>query len=158
MYDPEMVLTPTGYQKLMEELEYLRTVRRHDVAERLKASREVGEWDSPDQAAAREDQAFVEGRIAVLEKLLAQANVVEVARSAAWPSVGIGSAVLVRDETGEEEKYAIVGAMEADPVMGRISNQSPVAKALLGHQTGETVDVETPMGIRRLKILAISSQ
>jgi len=139
----------------MSELDYLRTVRRHEVSERLRAAREVGVWDSPEYLAAREEQAFVEGRIATLEKLLAQAEVVEVTPSAAWPSVEVGSTVVLRDESGEEERYSVVGAMEAEPGKGRISNQSPVGRALLGRHPGETVDVETPMGTRRLTIVEI---
>jgi len=156
MSDPERVLTPSGYERLMAELDYLRTVRRHEVAERLKAAREVGAWDSPEHLSAREEQAFVEGRIATLERLLAQAEVVEVPAVTAWPSVEVGSTVLLRDETGEEEQYTIVGAMEAEPGAGRISNQSPVGRALLGRRPGETVEVETPMGKRKLTIVAIS--
>jgi transcription elongation factor GreA len=156
MGDPERVLTAAGYARLMSELDYLRTVRRHEVAERLRSAREVGVWDSPEYLAAREEQAFVEGRIATLEKLLAQAEVVEVAPSAAWPSVEVGSTVILRDESGEEERYSVVGAMEAEPGQGRISNQSPVGKALMGHHPGETIDVETPMGTRRLTIVEIT--
>ncbi len=155
MGDVERVLTPAGYARLMAELDYLRTVRRHELAERLRSAREVGVWDSPEYLSAREEQAFVEGRIATLEKLLAQAEVVEVVPSTAWPSVEVGSTVTLRDETGEEEQYAIVGAMEAEPGEGRISNQSPVGRALMGHRSGETVDVETPMGPRRLTIVQI---
>ena len=155
MEDPERVLTPTGYERLMAELDYLRTVRRHEVAERLKAAREIGAWDSPEQLAAREEQAFVEGRIATLERLLAEAEVVEVPAVTAWPSVEVGSTVILRDETGEEERYEVVGAMEAQPGKGRISNQSPVGRALMGHHPGDTVDVETPMGTRRLTIVEI---
>ncbi|MCL4371511.1 MAG: transcription elongation factor GreA [Chloroflexi bacterium] len=156
MGDPEKVLTATGYARLMAELDYLRTVRRHEVSERLRSAREVGVWDSPEYLSAREEQAFVEGRIATLEKLLAQAEVVEVATSAAWPSVEVGATVTLRDESGEEEQYAIVGVMEAEPGKGRISNQSPVGRALMGHRPGETVDVETPMGTRRLTIVEIT--
>ncbi len=156
MGDPERVLTATGYARLMAELDYLRTVRRHEVSERLRSAREVGVWDSPEYLAAREEQAFVEGRIATLEKLLAQAEVVEVAAATAWPSVEVGSTVTLRDESGEEERYAVVGAMEAEPGEGRISNQSPVGRALIGHRPGETVDVETPMGTRRLTIVEIT--
>lgn len=156
MDEPERILTPTGYQRLMAELDYLRTVRRHEVAERLMAAREVGVWDSPEYLAAREEQAFVEGRIATLERLLAEAEVVEVPTSPAWPSVEVGSTVTVRDETGNEERYSIVGSMEAQPAEGRISNQSPVGRALLGHRVGDRVEVETPMGTRHLTIVEIN--
>ncbi len=156
MGEPERILTPTGYARLMAELDHLRTVRRHEVSERLRGAREVGVWDSPEYLAAREEQAFVEGRIATLEKLLAQAEVVEVSPTTAWPSVEIGSTVVLRDEEGEEERYSVVGAMEADPAQGRISNQSPVGRALLGHRPGDTVEVVTPGGPRRLTVVEIS--
>ncbi len=155
MNDPQRILTAAGYERLMAELDHLRTVRRHEVAERLKAAREVGTWDSPEYLTAREEQAFVEGRIASLERLLSEAEVVEVPRATAWPSVGIGSTVVVRDETGEEDRYSIVGAVEAEPAGGFISNQSPVGRALLGRRPGDTVEVETPMGTRRLTIVEI---
>ncbi len=155
MGDPERILTATGYARLMAELDHLRTVRRHEVSVRLMAAREVGVWDSPEYQSAREEQAFVEGRIATLERLLARAEVVEVAQTTAWPSVEIGSTVLLRDEDGETEQYDIVGTMEAEPAKGRISNQSPVGRAVLGHRPGETVEVDTPMGTRRLTIVEI---
>lgn len=156
MGDPERILTPTGYARLMAELDHLRTVRRHEVSDRLRGAREVGVWDSPEFLAAREEQAFVEGRIATLERLLAEAEVVEISTTAEWPSVEIGSTVVLRDDEGEEERYAVVGAMEADPAQGRISNQSPVGRALLGHRPGDTVEVETPGGPRRLTVVEIS--
>ncbi len=156
MDDPERLLTHAGYERLMAELDYLRTVRRQEIADRLKAAREAADaWDSPEFALAREEQAFVEGRIAALERLLAEAEVVEVAPQTAWPTVDVGSTVVVRDETGEEERYSIVGAMEAEPARGRISNQSPVGQSLLGHHPGDTVEVETPMGKRRLTIVEV---
>lgn len=156
MSDPERVLTAAGYHRLMAELEHLRTARRHEIAERLKSAREIGTWDSPEYLSAREEQAFVEGRISTLERILADAEVVEVTRTAAWPSVAVGTTVVVRDESGDEESYSIVGVAEADPSEGRISNQSPVGRALLGHRPGETVDVDTPMGTRRLTVVEVS--
>ncbi len=157
MEDPERVLTTAGYERLMAELDFLRTVRRHEVAQRLKAAREASSgYENPDEyISAREEQAFVEGRIATLENLLAQAEVVEVTPSTAWSAVEIGSTVTVRDDAGEEEQYTLVGPIEAEPAGGRISNQSPVGKALIGHQPGETVEVETPMGTRHLTIVEI---
>lgn len=155
MGEAERILTPSGYARLMAELDYLRTVRRQEVSERLKSAREVGVWDSPEYQAAREEQSFVEGRIATLERLLAKAEVVEITPTTAWPTVEIGSTVVLRDEEGEIEQYDIVGAMESQPSEGRISNQSPVGRAVLGHRPGETVEVETPMGTRRLTIVEI---
>ena len=114
MVDPERMLSAAGYQRLMEELDYLRTIRRQEVAERLKATREVGTWNDPDHQAAQEEQAFVEGRIARLEKLLAQAEVVEVPRNVASATVAMGSSVVLKDEEGETERYLIQGPMEME--------------------------------------------
>ena len=152
---PEQILTAAGYQRLREELDYLRTVRRSEIAERLRAAREEGEADSSDYMLAREEQGFVEGRIATLEKLMSEAEVVEAPASTGRPGVGIGSTVIVRNDDGEEERYEVVGPMEADPAQERISSHSPVGQALLGRHKGETVEVETPMGIRRLKVVKV---
>jgi len=156
MADPERMLSAAGYQRLMEELDYLRTIRRQEVAERLKATREVGTWNDPDHQSAQEEQAFVEGRIAKLERLLAQAEVVEVPRSVASATVAMGSSVVLKDEEGETERYLVQGPMEMElPGTARISSHSPVGKALLGHGCGEVVEVETPMGVTRFTIVEI---
>lgn len=154
--DTGHVLTRTGYERLKEELDHLRTVRRAEVTERLRAAREEGEGEESEYNLAREDQAFVEGRIAALERLMAEAEVMEEPSPAGQPEVGIGYSVVVRDEDGAEETYYIVGPMEADPDSGRISTHSPVGQALVGHRAGDSVEVETPMGTRRLSIVGVS--
>jgi transcription elongation factor GreA len=154
--DAELTLTRDGYDRLKEELEYLRSVRRQEVAERLKLARETGEAGGAEFMAVREEQAFLEGRIASLEKLMAEAAIAEAPAPNSRPEVAIGCEAVVRDDEGEEERYFIVGAMEADPAAGRISSQSPVGQALMGHRAGDTVEVETPMGTRRFTIVKVS--
>ncbi len=147
-------LTPEGYKKLEEELEYLRTVRRREVAQRLhEALAEGGELiENAEYEAAKNEQAFVEGRIQELEYLLANAHVVA---DASTDEVGIGSKVRVRYEDGSEETYTVVGAAEASPREGLISNESPLGRALLGHRAGEEVTVEAPDGAFKVKIIAV---
>ncbi len=148
-------LTPEGYKKLEEELEYLRTVRRKEVAQRLhEALAEGGELiENAEYEAAKNEQAFVEGRIQELEYLLANAHVVA---DAATDEVGIGSKVRVRYEDGSEETYTVVGAAEASPREGLISNESPLGKALMGHKTGDEVEVQAPDGAFKVKIVKVA--
>ncbi len=147
-------LTPEGYKKLEEELEYLRTVRRKEVAQRLhEALAEGGELiENAEYEAAKNEQAFVEGRIQELEYLLANARVVA---DASTDEVGIGSKVRVRYEDGSEETYTVVGAAEASPREGLISNESPLGQALLGRKPGDEVTVEAPDGAFKVKIIAV---
>jgi len=147
-------LTPEGYRKLEEELEYLRTVKRREVAQRLhEALAEGGELiENAEYEAAKNEQAFVEGRIQELEYLLSNARVVE---EASPDRVSIGSHVTVRYEDGSEETYAIVGAAEASPRERLISNESPLGEALMGHKVGDTVEVKAPAGAFTVTILAV---
>jgi len=147
-------LTPEGYKKLEEELNYLRTVKRQEVAQRLhEALAEGGELiENAEYEAAKNEQAFVEGRIQELEYLLSSARVVERLPS---DEVNIGSKVTVAYDDGSEETYTVVGAAEASPREGLISNESPLGKALMGHKVGETVEVQAPNGTFQVKILKI---
>ncbi len=147
-------LTPEGYKKLEEELEYLRTVKRQEVAQRLhEALAEGGELiENAEYEAAKNEQAFVEGRIQELEYLLSNARVVDHLPS---DEVGIGSRVTVAYDDGSEETYTVVGAAEASPREGLISNESPLGKALMGHKAGETVAVQAPDGTFTVKILKV---
>jgi transcription elongation factor GreA len=154
--DAQLILTRDGYERLKEELEHLRSIRRQEVAERLRLARETGEAGGAEYMAVQEEQAFLEGRIASLEKLMSEASIADTPDATNRPEVGLGCTAVVRDEEGEEERYLIVGAMEADPASGRISSQSPVGQALMAHRVGDTVEVETPMGTRRLTIVDIS--
>ncbi len=149
-------LTPEGYRKLKEELEYLRTVKRQEVAQRLhEALQEGGDLiENTEYEAAKQEQAFVEGRIRELEHLLATARVIE--KPTSNDEVQVGSKVVIQDEDGgPEETYTIVGAAEADPARGYISNESPLGKALLGHKVGDVVEVHAPGETFRVRIVRV---
>lgn len=148
-------LTPEGYQRLKRELEYLRTVKRQEIAARLReALSEGGELiENTEYEAAKMEQAFVEGRIQELEHLLATAKVI-------YPSskngvVDLGSRVTIQEEGSPPETYTIVGPVEADPERGFISHESPLGKALMGHKVGDVVEVRAPAGTFRVKILKV---
>ena len=153
----DVVLTPEGARRLREELEYLRTVKRKEVTQRIRESLDFGDaWENPEYEAAKAEQAFVEGRIAELEQMLRSARVIE-ADGLREPGekgrVQLGSRVRLLDlESGEQEEYTIVGSAEADPEQNRISNRSPVAQAVLGRKVGDVVSVETPGGVVRYRI------
>jgi len=147
-------LTPEGLKKLEEELEYFRTVRRQEVAQRLRAVLEEQDiLENAEYEDAKNEQAFVEGRILTLEGILK--NVVIIEEGGPTDRVGIGSRVTVAEEDGEPETYHIVGSVEADPKRGRVSNQSPLGKALLGHRVGDEVIVNVPDGVICFRITAI---
>ncbi|MEJ5239948.1 MAG: transcription elongation factor GreA [Anaerolineales bacterium] len=151
---PVTFLTKEGYQKLQEELEYLRTVKRQQIAERLHEALEGGELiENAEYEAAKNEQAFVEGRIQELEVLLASARIIE--ESPDKNTVQLGSRVTIQEEGFDPETYVIVGAAEANPREGRISNESPIGKAILNHRVGDVVTVEAPAGTYKVKILKI---
>ncbi|BCV20107.1 transcription elongation factor GreA [Moorella sp. Hama-1] len=156
MAEKETLLTANGLKKLEEELEYLKTVRRQEVAERLKQAIEFGDIsENSEYEDAKNEQAFIEGRILTLEKKLRNAKVI-VASEVPDDVVSLGSRVTLKDlDDGEEIQYEIVGSMEADPAENRISNESPVGKALLGHHTGEIIDIQVPAGNLRYQIMNI---
>lgn len=148
-------LTAEGKAKLEAELNYLRDVRRREIAERIHAAKEFSDTvDNAEFEEAKNEQAFVEGRIMQLEQLLAKAVVIN-EKATDHKVVRVGSRLLVRYEDGEEERFSIVGSAEAKPAEGRISNESPVGRALLGRQVGETVEAQTPSGKVRLTIVRI---
>jgi transcription elongation factor GreA len=155
MTEQTTFLTSEGLRKLEEELEYLRTVRRQAVAQRLRAVLEEEQdiLENAEYEDAKNEQAFVEGRILTLETILKNVVIIEEGGSA--DRVSIGSRVTVVEEEEEPETYHIVGYAEADPKMGRISNQSPLGQALLGHRVGDEVIVNAPDGILRFRIIAI---
>lgn len=147
-------LTPEGLKKLEEELEYFRTVRRQEVAQRLRAVLEEQDiLENAEYEDAKNEQAFVEGRILTLEDILRNVAIIE--EGGPTDRVGIGSRVTVAEEGGEPETYHIVGSVEADPKRGRVSNQSPLGKALLGHRVGDEVIVNIPDGVLCFRITAI---
>ncbi len=157
MENKQIMLTDEGLAKLEQELENLKTVRRQEVAEKIKVARGFGDLsENAEYDAAKEEQAHIEARIVQLEKMLKNAKVID-QDEIDLNKVSIGTRVKVYDEDFEEEmEYSIVGSTEADPDLFKISDESPVGRALIGRNIGETVDVETPGGIVKLKILSIN--
>jgi transcription elongation factor GreA len=154
MISQETFLTAEGRKKLEDELEYLTTVRRPEVAEAIHDAKMDGDvMENAGYEEAKRQQAFLEGRIRTLEGLLKSAVLIE----ANGPSdtVGLGSRVTVTEPGFEPECYTIVGSAEADPGMGRISNESPMGKALIGHRVGDHVVFQAPAGAVRMEILRI---
>ncbi len=150
-------LTRDGFQKFESELNYLRSVRRGELAERLRLALEEG-GDLVENAEfedAKNEQAFVEGRIQYLEMLLNRAEIMEDNETAASGIVGLNSVVTVQEEGEKPEKFHIVGAAEADPLLGRISDVSPLGRALINHKVGDKVVVSAPDGSFTYKIVAV---
>jgi len=149
-------LTKEGFEKLQDELEYLRKVKRQEVADRLHEAMEGGELiENAEYEAAKNEQAFVEGRIQELEMLLATARVIENDKKKKGDTIQVGSTVTIQEDGLEKETYTIVGAAEANPREGKISNESPMGKAVLNHRTGDEVQVETPNGSYTIRIVKI---
>src|SRR5512146_2503863 len=144
---PTTFLTRDGYRKLQDELDYLRTYKRQEIAERLHDAMDGGELiENAEYEAAKNEQAFVEGRIKELEILLATARVIDENPPVVAEMVQIGTTVTIQEDGLDPEIYTIVGAAEANPASGRISNESPLGKALLNHKVGERVQVDAPAG------------
>ncbi len=154
--EKETILTESGLRKLEEELEYLKTTRRKEIAERIKAAKEFGDLaENAEYDDAKNEQAFVEGRILQIDQMLRSARIID---NSTVPSdaVMVGSTVRLKDlAAGEELSYTIVGSAEADPLRDRISNESPVGQALIGHKKGHTVTVKVPAGTLKYTILEI---
>lgn len=149
-------MTLEGKQKLENELELLKTEKRKEVVERIKIARSFGDLsENSEYDAAKDEQAFVEARIVQLEKMVRDAVIIEENKTAD-DSVGIGKSVRFLElPDGDEETYMIVGSAEADPFEGKISNDSPMAKSLLGKKVGEQVSVQTPGGEISVRILEV---
>jgi transcription elongation factor GreA len=148
-------LTPKGLAKLQAELEELRTEGRRKAAQRIKDAKAQGDVrESGEYEDAKEFQAFIEGRIRELERLLADVQII--AETNRGGAIDLGSTVRIRDEEGFEEVWTLVGSAEADPRRGRISNESPVGQVLLGRRVNDVVEARTPAGRMRLTILEIS--
>ncbi|MGL5695012.1 MAG: transcription elongation factor GreA [Peptostreptococcaceae bacterium] len=152
----EILLTQEGYNKLEEEVELLKTVRRKEVAERIKVAISFGDIsENAEYDEAKNEQAQVEERIMKLENMIRKAVIIDESQID-LNVVTIGSIVKVNDvEFDEEVEYTIVGSAEADPYDGKISNESPVGRTLLGRTVGEEVDVQVPDGIAKFKIIEI---
>jgi transcription elongation factor GreA len=155
----DIVLTPEGFEKLKSEIEHLRTVRRREVAERIKEAREFGDIsENAEYDHAKNEQAMLEARIAQLEEKLRSASIIDEKQIDAGV-VSVGTKVRVKDQkSGQSVLYQIVGSAEADPSQNKLSNESPVGSALLGHKRGDVVTVAVPRGpSRKLKITKIEA-
>ena len=152
---PATYLTKEGFQKLQDELENLRTVKRHEVAERLHEAMEGGELiENAEYEAAKNEQAFVEGRIQELEIILATAHIINDPSTHLDPTVvTVGDTVLIQEDGNDPEEYTIVGAAEADPRSGKISNESPLGRALINRHPGDIINVDAPGGSFKVKLL-----
>jgi transcription elongation factor GreA len=153
----DVILTPEGLEKLKDELQTLSTARRREVAERIKEAREFGDIsENSEYDDAKNEQAMLESKIAQLQERLRMATVID-SKELSTEIVQVGSVVHVKDEkTGKSVKYTIVGSAEANPEESKLSNESPVGRALIGHRRGDTVAVQVPRGpARKLKITKI---
>ena len=152
-------LTPQRLEQLQDELNYLKTVREREVAEQIKEARSFGDLsENSEYDEAKNEQGKLYSRIAEIEAVLDNYVLIEEQHFDA-NAVSLGSQVKVKDkETGEEDVYRIVGSQEADPMEGRISEDSPFGKALLGKVVGDEVEVEAPMGVLRYKVLDIQKK
>jgi len=148
-------LTQEGFDKLQEELDYLRVTKRQEVADRLREAADGEDLiENAEYEAAKNEQAFVEGRIQELEILLATAKIIE--ENGSGDVIQVGSKVTIQEENfKDKESFEIVGAAEANPIKGRISNESPLGRAMLGHKVGDIVSVEAPDGSFNVKIIKI---
>jgi transcription elongation factor GreA len=154
----EIILTPEGHEKLKEEIEHLSTIKRREVAERIKQAREFGDIaENSEYDDAKNEQAMLEHRIATLEDRLKSSRVVN---KKEIPSgiVAVGTKVKLRDVDAKETiEYHIVGSAEANPAEHKLSNESPVGKAIIGKKKGETVEVSAPRGALKFKIMDIKA-
>ena len=158
--DKHVYLTKEGLEKLQQDLENMKTVRRKEVAERLKQAIGFGDLsENSEYDQAKNEQAFIEGEIQRMEEMLINVVVIEDGAKVDDGTITIGSKVVIRFVgEDEEEEYKIVGTVEADPMNNRISNESPVGKAIIGHKAGDIVDIEVPTGIVQYEIVKVDHE
>jgi transcription elongation factor GreA len=154
----DVILTPEGYERLKQEIEHLTTTKRREVADRIRVAREFGDiTENAEYDDAKNEQALLEQRIATLEERLRHARVID-KKDVAKDVVSIGSKVRLRDLDAKQTiEYRIVGSAEANPAENKLSNESPVGKAIIGRKKGETVEVSAPRGSMKFKILEIKA-
>jgi len=154
MAEKQIMLTAEGLKKIEDKLEHLKSVRRREVAERIKQAIEFGDIsENSEYEDAKNEQAFIEGEILTLEKMLRNAKLIEKGES---DVVTVGATVILKDlEFGDELEYTIVGSAEADPTEAKISNESPVGEAILGQKVGSIVEVNVPAGVLKYEILGL---
>ncbi|WP_422123096.1 transcription elongation factor GreA [Planococcus sp. X10-3] len=155
--EKQFPMTAAGKQKLEDELDFLKTIKRKEVVERIKIARDFGDLsENAEYDSAKEDQAFVEGRISTLESMIRNAVIIN-ANDISNDTVRLGTTVtFVEVPDGDKESYTIVGSAEADPLEGRISNDSPIAKSMIGRTKGDRVKVLTPGGEMEIEIVSIT--
>lgn len=157
MAEKAVPMTKDGIARLKEELDHLRNVRRHEVADRIHDAKGLSSsQNNAEYEEAKNEQAFVEGRIMTIEHLLQNASVIDEEAAHHASQVQVGSKVTANGEDGKKVEYTIVGAAEAQPIKGLISNESPVGMALLGKRVGDEVQISVPKGVFRLTITRIS--
>ncbi|OCL28570.1 transcription elongation factor GreA [Orenia metallireducens] len=156
MKEERIVISQEGLDKLKEELQHLRGPKRKEIAKRIKEARALGDIsENSEYDDAKNEQAFIEGRIRELEQMLKNAEVINT-ENIDTGKVSLGTTVKVKDlEFDEEEEFKIVGPTEVDPDENRISNVSPIGKGLIGHKVGDTVEIEVPVGTVKFEILSI---
>lgn len=158
MAEKQVMLTEEGLRKLEEKLEHLKTVRRTEVSERIKQAISFGDIsENSEYEDAKNEQAFIEGEIMTIENMLRNSKIIEEGQDT--DTVMMGCTVVLKDiEFDEDLEYTIVGSAEADPMEARISDESPVGKAVLGHRVGDVVDVTVPAGVLKYEVLEIKQQ
>jgi transcription elongation factor GreA len=157
--DKETVLTKEGLAKLEDELDELKSIHRREVNDRIRQAKEFGDIsENAEYEDAKQEQAFVEGRILKVETMIRNARIIDESEFSS-DEVHLGATVRVKDtKSGSSMEFTIVGSTEADPTNQRLSNESPLGKALIGRKKGETLDVQTPRGVTSYKIEAINSK
>lgn len=158
MAEKQVMLTEEGLRKLEEKLEHLKTVRRTEVSERIKQAISFGDIsENSEYEDAKNEQAFIEGEIMTIENMLRNSKIIE--EGQVTDTVVMGCTVVLKDiEFDEDLEYTIVGSAEADPMEARISDESPVGKAVIGHRVGDIVDVTVPAGVLKYEVLEIKQQ
>jgi len=148
-------ITQEGLNKLKKELDELKKVKRKEIAERIQEAKELGDLsENAEYVEAKNEQAFVEGRILEIESILKQATIIK-QKSKSSNKVEIGSKIKIEDN-GQAKEYSIVGSNEADPSIGKISNESPLGQAFMGKKVGDIIDINVPQGSKKFKIIAIA--
>lgn len=155
MNNQNTFLTPEGLKKIKEELDNLKNVKRRAIAERIKEAKELGDLsENAEYSEAKNDQSFMEGRILEIESVLRRATIIK-QKVKSKDTVEVGSKIKIED-SGESKEYYIVGSNEADPIVGRISNESPLGQAFLGKKKGDIIEIKVPEGSKKFKIITIS--
>ncbi len=157
MYERRVLLTKDGIKRLEAELHELRTVRRAAVAQEIREAQELGMTETDGQyEEAKNQQAFLEGRIQEIEKMLEMAEVIDEKAAHGSKEIRVGSTVSLKTKDNKRRKYQLVGAAETNPAAGRISDESPLGRALLGKKRGDTVKIHAPGGVVEMTITSIS--